>query len=152
METQREVFIFLSPEIQELLADNHVDLVDLLHHEGVNVRRGLGQDPTQIACSGYKEPATTIIASAAFVAALTPILTRVIEALSHKSVVVQEQVILPVEDSKGHPVQDVSGRPILQWVNRQRIIESEEKQVDAMTVAVKGPLGISISYQSAPAE
>lgn len=152
VEDQQQVFVYLSPDVQELFADNQTDLVELLQHEGVDVRRGFASDPTASVESGHKEPATIIIASAALVAALTPLLVRAIEALSHKTVVVTEQLAVPVEDSQGNVVRDTFDQPVLQWVDRTRILESSDKPRDETTVNIKGPLGISIEYKSSPKE
>lgn len=37
MQDQYELFVFASPEVEELLADNRTDLVQLLQHEGLEV-------------------------------------------------------------------------------------------------------------------
>jgi hypothetical protein len=150
MEVQQEVFVFLSPEIQELLADNQVDLVDLLRQEGIDVQRGFAQDPTNSADAGHKEPVTVIIAAAALVVALTPLLTKLIEALSHEAVLVTEQVLVPVEDSQRKVVHDNAGQPVLHWIERSRIVESAEQPREETAVDIKGPLGITIGYKSAP--
>jgi hypothetical protein len=148
MERAQEIFIFASPEIQELLADNQTDFMELLRQEGITISRGSSQDPAMGKGSAYKEPATVIIASAALVVALTPIITRAIEALSHKSVLVQESVLVPVEDSRGDVVRDATGQPVLQWRERPHIIESLEKPQAESSVEIKGPLGITISYKT----
>jgi hypothetical protein len=150
MEGQQEIFVFLSPEVQELLADNQVDLVDLLRQEGVTVQRGFAQDPTTSADAGHKEPVTIILASAALVVALTPLLTKLIEELSHEAVLVTEQVLVPVEDSQGNVVHDNAGKPVLHWVERPRIVESERQPREETAVDIKGPLGITIGYKSTP--
>jgi hypothetical protein len=149
MEGQQEVFVFLSPEIQELLADNQTDLVDLLRQEGVDVRSGFVQDPSSSSDAGHKEPVTVILASAALVLALTPLLTKLIEALSHEAVIVTEQVLVPVEDSQGQIVRDKEGQPVLHWVERNRVVESAARPSEETAVDIKG-YGISVGYKSTP--
>lgn len=152
MDTQEhEVFLFPSPEVQALLADNGTDLVELLKREGVEVRRGFATDPAASAASGHKDPATVIIASAALVAALTPILSQALAALTHKTLVVREEVIVPVEDSKGNVVRDANGQPLVHWVARDVIRESS-MQPDGYDISIKGPLGIAIEMKSSRKE
>jgi hypothetical protein len=148
MESEKTVFLYPDPEIQALLADNETDLVDLLRREGLNVRSGPETEPGLPIGLRHKEPASVIVASAALIAALTPALVRLIEALAHRSVVVEEKVLQPVENSKGEVVRDKLGEPVLQWVNRAKVIQSTLPHSDAPTVDIKGPIGISISYRS----
>ncbi len=150
MEDQQKLFVFASPEIQLLLADNQVDLADLLKKEGISVSQGLAQDPAISNASIHKDPATVIFASAALALSLTPIITKVIAALSHKSVVVHELILIPVEDSEGNIVYDQAGQPILRWVRRTRIVESSEQPHEAMSISLKGPFGWEIQYSSTP--
>jgi hypothetical protein len=149
MEPQ-QVFCFLSPEIEALLAENQTDVVELLRHEGLDVSKGFAQALNLSTESGHKEPVSVIIASAAVIVALTPVLSRVIEVLSHRPVVVEEQVLTPLEDGKGNLVCDEVGKPVLHWVNRSHLLRSElGPRRDASSVEIRGPLGISITYQSA---
>lgn len=148
MESEKTVFLYPDPEIQTLLADNETDLVALLRREGLNVRSGSATEPGLPTVARHKEPASVVVASAALIAALTPALVRLIEALSHRSVFVEEKVLQPVETSKGEIVRDKSGDPVLQWVNRAKVIQSTPPHPDAPAVDIKGPIGISISYRS----
>jgi hypothetical protein len=149
MEPQ-QVFCFLSQEIEALLAENQTDVVELLRHEGLDVSKGFAQVLNLRVESGHKEAVSVIVASAAVILALTPVLSRVIEALSHRPVVVEEQVLTPVEDGKGNLVRDEMGKPFLHWVNRTHLLMSQPgPRRDASSVEIRGPLGISITYKSA---
>ncbi len=152
METQQQVFIFASPEIQELLADNETDLVELLNQEGIVASRGYAEDPTQSRDAAYKEPITVIIlASAALVVALTPTISKVIESLSHKAVEVEEMVIVPVEDSHGNVVRDATGQPILHWVKRKQLKETTQAPPEETSLSLKAPVvGFELSYKASP--
>lgn len=144
--------MFLSRDMQEFLADNQLSLDEMLRRQGADVQIKLGQDPAASSDAGHKEPATIIIASAAVIAALTPLLIKAFETLAYKPVVVTEQVIVPVEDSKGNVVLDANGNPVLHWVDRTRVIETDTRPRDETSVDIKGPLGISIGYKSRPKE
>jgi hypothetical protein len=64
-----------------------------------------GEDPAALSV-GKKEPATILVASAAVIAAATPILRELIRSISGRDVVVRERRLLPVEDSKGKMVKE----------------------------------------------
>ena len=152
MENPTQIFISVSPEIEELLLDNQVDLVELLQQEGMNVTQEFAKDPTADANSGYKDPTSVILASAALVLSITPFLSKIISALSHKRVLVKEKVFVPVEDSSGNVVRDSSGEAILHWVERSRFLESSDGMSSNTKISLKGPLRLEIIYEDSTVE
>ena len=152
MEDQTQIFLFLSPDIQELLIDNEIDLVELLQKEGIELNKSFGKDPTTDAKFGHKDAVTIILASAALVLAITPIISKVIAALSHKKVLVKELVCVPVEDTIGNVVKDSYGEPILQWVERTRLLESSEEMRSNIQISLKGPVGLEVTYGDSPTQ
>jgi hypothetical protein len=151
METPHQIFIFASPEIQELLADNETNLVELLNQEGIAVSRGYAQDPTQNRNVGNKEPVSILLATAALILALTPTISKVITALSHKTVEVEEMVLLPVEDSQGNVVHDAAGNPILQWIKRKQLKEIAKVLPEETSISLKAPtVGFELTYKASP--
>ena len=152
METRREVFIFASPEIQGLLVDNQVDLVELLLHEGIVVDRGLARNLENHGVSTPKDLTTVFLATAGVILSLTPILTKVIAALSHKQIETHEMILIPVEDSQGNVVRNTAGEPILQWVRRTHIIESQKEVPEVTFISLKGPVGIELTFRTSPEE
>ena len=146
MEQLSDIYIYPSPEIQELLADNNINLADLLKQEGVDITSRLGTDPTGDKHS--KDSTTILMASAAVALALTPILYKVINALTHKTVVVRELVLVPVEDSQGNILKDDDGVPILHWERRTRLLESREAKQEDTSMSLKAPLGFELTFSS----
>lgn len=138
MEYDREVFVFLSPEVERFLTDNEIGLKDLFVKAGIKTNVKLGQDPVSNG-EGRKEPATIILASAAVIAAATPILKELIKNLSGRETAVRERRLLPVEDSKGKTVLDASGEPILHWTNVAKAQDEADK------ITIKG-FGVEISF------
>jgi hypothetical protein len=147
VEGQGKLVILASPEIRELLADNEIDLVELLRAEGLEVRSGSASENIPEAKDGLKEPVTILLASAAVIASLTPIISRVISALTHKRLITKEQVLVPVEDSKGGIIRDSAGSPILHWVERARLLESAASR-DHTSLKVEGPVGLTINFEA----
>jgi hypothetical protein len=148
MEDQRELAVFASPEVRELLADNETDLVELLRAEGLKVSRGPASLSIPGAEPGLKEPVTILLASAAVIGSLTPIISRVISALAHKQVIAKEHVLVPVEDSKGEVTRDADGNPVLHWMERQRLLESAAKPRDHTSLKVEGPAALTINFEA----
>ncbi|MEL7071719.1 MAG: hypothetical protein AAGN15_24160 [Cyanobacteria bacterium J06581_3] len=134
MEEKTTAFVFASSEVQAILADNETNLIELLEREGCEVERGAGQNPSEFSSSGNtKEVVTTILASAALIAVLTPAVIKVIQALTYKSVVVYETVLIPVEDTSGNIVRSSSGEPLLQWVRRSKLLETKTENIQQET-------------------
>lgn len=148
MEKQGKLAVFASPEVRELLADNEIDLVELLRAEGLEVSRGSASEGIPGAEDGLKEPVTILLASAVVIASLTPIISRVISALAHKQVITKDQVLVPVEDSKGELVRDSSGNPLLHWMERARLLESAAAPRDHTSLKVDSPLGLTINFET----
>ncbi|HKP53389.1 MAG TPA: hypothetical protein VJ183_12170 [Chloroflexia bacterium] len=146
--SELDVFISSNPELDALLADNQTNLVELLEREGIRVRRKFAQDPAANAETGTKEPVSIIIASAALIAVLTPTIQKLISALTRKSVVVEEQVLIPVEDSRGNVIMDKDGQPILHWVTRTELIESKNKPQEETSTSISGPMKLEIKLKS----
>lgn len=101
-----------------------LDLVELLQRDGLDVSKGNYGGARLDTAAGLKEPVTVILASAAVITSLTPILSKLISSLSRRPVVVSERILVPVEDSSGTIVVDSSGQPIMQWVEKARMVES----------------------------
>lgn len=139
-----EVSLFVDPAIEKLLVENQTDLVTLLRRNDLAVERSAVTRPQ--ASRGEKEPATIIIATAALIAALTPTVSRILEKLSHKPVLVEELAPVPIEDSDGNPVRDAAGNPMIEWVPRQRLIERQVSS-ESESYSISGPLGLKISYK-----
>lgn len=147
MESKEELFVFTSPDIEAIFTENETNLADLLKREGCDVEQGFGKDLAK-ASSGdsTREIATTILASAALVAALTPIVLKVLQSLTYKDVVVHEVVLVPVEDSDGNVIKDASGEPVMNWIKRSKILESTRDQ-NQQEINIKA-LGFEIEIRS----
>jgi hypothetical protein len=143
-----QVFIFADSEIQALLSGYETSLAELLVREGVQVSDGVAPNPAQVAGSREKEPVSILIGTAAVILALTPVISKAISALANRPVVVTEWVCVPVEDSSGRVLRDANGDPVCTWVERARLLEPSRQGTGQEKVAISGPLGVKISYES----
>lgn len=127
--------IFLSPGIKSLLAENDTDLAQLLRAEGYEFDSAIAGDPTK---PGQKDVALILIASAALIAAATPVITRLLETLANKPIVVTKRV--PQE------VVARNGKKKTKWVDDVTIFQPEKTTVKQETSI--GGFGLSISLKS----
>jgi len=144
MTDQVEVFLQVPEEINQLLADLGTTWAELLREEGLEVRQAYEADPTSQAGSSEKEPVTILLASAGLVMALAPAIARLITSLSRRPVKVTETMLVPVEDSKGNVVRDGNGSPVLHWVDRTRLLESQSATSGKSSASLEGPLGLKL--------
>ena len=140
------IYVLTTPEVRALLADNETSLGELLRSEGVEVQEQAGANPVRAEGGSAKEPVTIILASAAVIATLTPIITRVLQRFSRKPVVAEEQTLLPVLDGSGAPVRDKDGQPLTYWAKRARVVTAPES-LPGSAINIKGPMGIELTLQ-----
>jgi hypothetical protein len=120
----------------------------LLRSEGISTTLAFAQNPVIDEGSNQKDPAIVILASAALVISLTPILSRVLASLSRKPVLIKDKALVPVEDSSGNILTNAKGEPILRLEDRSRYVEATSEK-DLGKLEIKG-FGISISFDSSP--
>jgi hypothetical protein len=133
-----DIYVFLSAEATQALADNGTTLSELLaKREGLQVQETWGIDPTNSHTSSTRDAATILIATSALVAALTPAITRAIEALTGGRTMVKEMTLEPAPAADPSAA-GFSAPKILRWVERPLNTE----------LTIKGPLGIEISSRS----
>jgi hypothetical protein len=133
--------VFLSREVQELMLDQETSVGEILRAKGVSVEVAIGDNPAEDA-RGKKEPATILLASAAVLAVVTPLLREVIRSLARRDTLASELRLVPVQDSSGGIVRDKSGEPILHWAR-----VSAATPLPNETTRIKG-FGVEISFES----
>ena len=136
------VFIDSLPRIDELIADLGTTWTELLKQESIAVTEFRGADPAAVAGTRQKEPVTVLIASAGVAMALAPAIARVVTAIGRLPIKTVETVLVPVEDSAGNVVRDADGNPILQWIERAKLLETTGAAKSS--VDVEGPLGVKV--------
>src|SRR6267154_591915 len=118
---QEPIFVSLSSDVQELLADNRIDLVDELRNLGVEVAKGDVAAPHTDEGGSAKEVTLVILASAAAFSAVCIGVARIIDALGrNKKVIVTEQECVPMRDESGAILRDKNGLPRMSWVKKSR--------------------------------
>jgi len=142
--TNEMQYVIFSEEVKTYLADNNIQLNELLRKAGQN-EISVVSDPA--APEGTREPVTILLGAAAVVAASTPILARLIESITNRPVIVKDYDLVPAADQKGHVLLRQSGDPILYWRERTRLIESKSRTTTEQKITAKAIGGIEIGFQ-----
>lgn len=138
-----EIFLFSAPEIEQLLMENQIDLVKELKEQGVAVERGFTSDPAKEESSQSRDVALVIIASGITLIALSQAISRIIETLARRPVVVKEITCCPSLDSKGNVIRHKNGEILMEWKEQYKMLEpmqpgSENQSLNAEISLVKG--------------
>jgi hypothetical protein len=145
---EQEAYISLSPDIQELLSDNGTSIEELLALEHVDVRVELRTDPAASAGDQDKELVILLLGTAAIIAAVTPLLSRVIARISNRRLVITEKVLLPVQDADGNVIRDRTGEPLLYWADRHKLMEKSRGDHERTSAKVSGPISLELQLES----
>lgn len=141
MNSPEETFFFIEPELRQVLTRRGVGLTKLLRQSGIDAEVKFRDDPAPES-DGEKEPATIILASAALLAAATPLLRDFLRNVTGRDVELRERHLLPVEDSNGRPILDSKGKPKLYWVDA---IKGSSPAPAPYQIKIKG-WGVEISF------
>ncbi|MBC7921130.1 MAG: hypothetical protein H7Z75_08550 [Ferruginibacter sp.] len=136
----KPIFISLSPEVSELLADNGVDLVEELQKQLPEVRRGYAPDPAIGDHNRTRDITLVILASSAAFYAVSLGIERIINALGNQPMTAVETELVPVVSPDGKIVRDNNEQPILHWVEKKKILEQPNAVHDkgSLTVSFAG--------------
>jgi hypothetical protein len=143
--TAENKYIMLSADVQRLLSENNVGLSDILAQAalGPNEVREVSNPATPE--TGAKEAVTLILASAAAVAVLTPLLTKLVRLYTHRPIVVEDTELVPTYDKQGKPLIGPSGDPVLHWQRKKRLLEPQQNNQQSKAT-IKG-FGIEIKVE-----
>jgi hypothetical protein len=144
------LYIHFSPEVERDIADNALDIPAVLKTRGLQLQLQRAADPAVRGDNALKDTALVLVATASVIAAATPLLKEVIQAISRRTVLVKDRKTVPVEDSSGNIVTNSNGQPLLQWVETAHVVQTGPPASERQVLGIKGPMGISISYESVP--
>jgi hypothetical protein len=138
-----EFFIFQTAEVEQLLMENQIDLVKELRGQGLPVERSFTPDPTREQSNKSRDVALVIIASGITVVALSQAISKIIETLSRRPVVVKEISCCPSLDRNGEVIRQSDGEILMEWREQYKLLEpthpgSENQSLNAEISLVKG--------------
>jgi hypothetical protein len=136
--TGEGLYIVLSAELNRLLSENSVSLTDILAKGHFSAADASIVSNPAASQQGVKEVATIILASAAAVAALTPLITRVVRLYTQRPIVVEDTELVPIYHEDGRPVFRSSGELLLQWQRKKRLLQPRQDDSVQTAATVKG--------------
>lgn len=141
--SMNEIFLFSAPEIEQLLMENQIDLVKELKEQGLAVERGFTSDPAREESSQSRDIALVIIASGITLIALSQAISKIIETLARRPVVVKEITCRPALDAEGNVIRQKNGEILIEWKEQHKMLEptqpgSENQSLKAGISLVKG--------------
>src|SRR5437588_13044305 len=108
-----EMYVLTTPGVRAFLADNETSISELLRKEGVKVEEQTAPNPVRREEGSTKEPVTILLASAAVIATLTPMIKSILQRYSKASV--ENQVLLTVLDGSGAVVREKDADALTYW-------------------------------------
>lgn len=140
------MYLLLSSEVRQLLAKNNVSLADILTRADLDSQEAREvPDPAQQP-EGTREAVMIILASAAVIGALTPVVTNIVRAYTNKGpVLVEDSELIPALDGKGNVIRRHDGEPVMIWRRTNRLL-SPSIEPASEKVAIKA-LGVQISIE-----
>ncbi|MDG4787995.1 hypothetical protein O7626_18965 [Micromonospora sp. WMMD1102] len=144
MTTQR-LTVFVSRELEGLLVGNSTGVVDILRAHQVDFEVEFGHGGTAPGAGAERDLVLTLLASAAVVATVTPLVRTVLDRLTNRPVVATELRLVPVESSSGEVVRAADGTPVLHWVEVRRLLDDggrDRSRTERLNLTLEGPLGV----------
>lgn len=145
------IHVLLAPEIEAIVADNGIDLVKELRKQGLEVEKSFSVDPSARDRDRSKDVVLTILASSTAALALSAGISKIFDALGrNKKVIAKEMVCEPIVGEDGKAMKFPDGSPMLQWIERTRMIEAQQTTQDATKLSTSFSLkrGIKIELNT----
>ncbi len=140
------VVLLPSDELEQMLEGKGTSIDEVLEQNGFSTAPGTNP-AARGGPSSKREAVSIILATAGLVMAATPSISKSVHALLRRSLVVDEMVLAPVEDSAGNVVKDSrTGEPITHWVSRKRLLDAGPSALKT-TINLEGPVGLKLSLQ-----
>lgn len=98
--------------------------------------------PDPIGAQGRREVVTVIMASAAAIAASTPLIVKVLQTVLHRPIKTRRRELVPALDAQGNAIRDIKGEPVMAWRDIEEV-QTPLTPVGTPKTAVEG-LGFHI--------
>lgn len=120
---KEKIYVELSPEIQEWLADNRLTIEDLLDEKNIAAEVTYGEAPYQIEDGVQtRDIVPIILAGSAAVISISIALSQILETLYSKPILMETFDIQASRDV------DRYGRPLLKLVKRYELLEPRQEE------------------------
>ena len=147
---QTKIYLELSDEFQQLLADNRISIEYILQNENIDaeVTYGIMPYPTEEGAR-TKELVTIILAASGAVVAISFAISKVLNMLYNKPHIVEISENKELRDKNGNILLDEEGKPLFKPVKRYELIEPRrEERKDEFEFSFGLKNGIRIKVKS----
>lgn len=130
--TDTKIYVELSEELQGVLADNALNIEDILNQANLDTEVTYGLAPYQKEDgSRSKDVVTIILATSVAVPAVAFAISHILKSLYQKPHFVEYYENIEMYDAKGKLLKDKDGRPIYKLVKRYELIEPQKQEQPA---------------------
>jgi hypothetical protein len=135
------IAILFSNEVQELVAENSVDLEQELRQVGLDVSQGFVANPESQPEGSERDVILVLLAAGVTTLLLASSIAKVIDAIGrNRKLIVEEVTLAPATNDKGDVLHDSNGSPLRCWKKIERIVESSQTTQDATKLTVEAGL------------
>ena len=126
---QTKIYLELSDEFQQLLADNRISIEYILQNENIDaeVTYGIMPYPAEEEAR-TKELVTIILAASGAVVAISFAISKVLNMLYNKPHIVEISENKELRDKNGNILLDEEGKPLFKPVKRYELIEPRREE------------------------
>jgi hypothetical protein len=142
-DTQTQIYLELSPELQQLLNDNGLSVDEILREKNVSAEVTYGVLPDEPeAGARSKDPVMIILASAAVALAIGTAISEVLRTLQRQPQLVEYYELVELKDVTGNVLLDKKGKPQLKRVKKCELLEPGKQDSNRSFSVGLGPLVI----------
>lgn len=131
----QSAFLVVDRDIEAILQANGLTMPQVLASAGV-VGLETVRDPG--ALQGTREVVMIMMASAAIIAAATPLIVNTFKTMTQRPVVVKELELTALLDGNGQAVKGANGEPVLGWREKSVLLEPKQQNSPAAEVKAYG--------------
>lgn len=131
----QSAFLVVDRDIEAILQANGLTMPQVLASAGV-----VGLEPVRDpgALQGTREVVMIMMASAAIIAAATPLIVNTFKTMTQRPVVVKELELTALLDGNGQAVKGANGEPVLSWREKSVLLEPKQQNAPAAEVKAYG--------------
>lgn len=123
------IYIELSDDVAEIMADNRLSIEDILHQEGIDATVSSGMLPVQTEEGARSKDIVTIVtAGSILISAIAFAISKVISAIANRPQRVEYDELVELRDAEGNIItDDYYGKPLFKRVKRVALLTPAQK-------------------------
>jgi hypothetical protein len=146
---ETKIYLELSDEVQQLLADNQITIEDILRTENIDAEVTYGVLPYQLEEGARTKKLVPIIIGVGIVVLPVSLaVSQVLSTINNKPHIVEIYDPQQLKDSKGNILLDKDGRPLYKLVKKYELIEPRTKKNQELEIQVSLENGVVLKFKS----